>query len=69
MEAVRQAYLKQLSYWMEYMVKGIKVVKDKQAEIMLEPLCSSLMEGPLQKGRDLAEGGSWYTTYGNISPV
>jgi pyruvate formate-lyase/glycerol dehydratase family glycyl radical enzyme len=64
MAAVRQAYLKQLAYWMKYMAKGIKLVKDKQAEVMLEPFCSSLAEGPLQKGRDLAQGGAWYTTYG-----
>lgn len=64
MASVSNAYLKQLSYWMEYMAKGIKVVKDQQAKIMLEPFCSSLAEGPLQKGRDLAQGGALYTTYG-----
>ncbi len=64
MASVRQAYLRQLSYWMEYLAKGVKVVKDKQAEIMLEPFCSALSEGPLLKGRDLAQGGAWYTTYG-----
>jgi len=64
MQAVRQAYLEQLSYWMEYLAKGIKVVKDKQAEMMMDPFCSSIAEGPLDKGRDLVEGGAWYTTYG-----
>ncbi len=64
MASIRQAYLKQLSYWMEYMAKGIKVVKDKQAESMMDPFCSALAEGPLQKGYDLIQGGAWYTTYG-----
>jgi formate C-acetyltransferase len=49
---------------MEYMAKGIKIVKDKQAELIMSPFCSSLAEGPLTKGRDLAEGGALYTTYG-----
>jgi len=39
-------------------------VKDKQAELMMDPFCSSLAEGPLQKGYDLIQGGAWYTTYG-----
>ena len=30
----------------------------------MAPFCSSLAEGPLQKGLDLAQGGAWYTTYG-----
>jgi len=64
MLAVRQAYQKQLSYWMEYMARGIRVVKDAQAEMMMDPFCSSLADGPLAKGRDLIDGGAWYTTYG-----
>ena len=27
------------------------------------PFSSSLSEGPLQKGIDITQGGSWYTTY------
>jgi formate C-acetyltransferase len=64
MAAVRQAFREQVFYWMRPMAKGIKVVKDVQAERMMAPFCSSLAEGPLQKGLDLAQGGAWYTTYG-----
>ena len=64
MAEVRQSYLKQLSYWMEYLAKGVKTVKDKQAEMMMSPFCSSLSEGPLPKGYDLAQGGAWYNAYG-----
>jgi formate C-acetyltransferase len=46
------------------MAKGIKVVKEAQAERMMAPFSSSLSEGPLQKGLDLVQGGAWYTTYG-----
>ena len=64
MAAVRQAFREQVFYWMRPMAKGIKVVKDVQAERIMAPFCSSLAEGPLQKGLDLAQGGAWYTTYG-----
>ncbi len=64
MAAMRHAFGEQLSYWMRYMVKGIKVVKEAQGERMLSPFCSSLAEGPLQKGIDLARGGAWHSAYG-----
>jgi pyruvate formate-lyase/glycerol dehydratase family glycyl radical enzyme len=64
MAAVRQALREQVFYWMKHMTKGIKVVKEAQAERMMAPFCSSLSEGPLQKGLDLCRGGAWYTTYG-----
>jgi len=64
MGAVRQAFQEQLSYWMKHMVKGIKVVKEAQAERMMSPFSSSLSEGPLQKGLDLAQGGAWHNAYG-----
>ncbi|MGA2109780.1 MAG: pyruvate formate lyase family protein [Syntrophorhabdales bacterium] len=62
--ALRHAFEKQLNYWMLNMVKGVKVVKEAQGESMFSPFCSSLAEGPLQKGIDLAGGGAWFTAYG-----
>lgn len=64
MGKVRRAYEEQQSYWLEQMAKGIKVVKEVQAERALVPFSSSLSEGPLQKGRDLAQCGAWYSTLG-----
>jgi formate C-acetyltransferase len=64
MSAVRQAYHKQLFYLMEQMAEGIKLIKEVQASRVMAPFCSSLSEGPLQKGLDLSQGGAWYTTYG-----
>ena len=64
MSAVCKAYQKHLSYWLTFMVKGIKAVKEAQAEKMMSPFCSSLSEGPLQRGVDLAQGGAWYNAYG-----
>ena len=62
--AVTQAYQKQLFYLMEHMAKGIKTIKEMQAKKVMAPFCSSLSDGPLQKGLDLSQGGAWYTTYG-----
>jgi pyruvate formate-lyase/glycerol dehydratase family glycyl radical enzyme len=64
MAAVRQAFREQVCYWMEYLVKGIKVLKEGQACRLPAPFCSSLSEGPLPKGLDIVQGGAWYTNYG-----
>jgi formate C-acetyltransferase len=61
--AVREAFRQQVFYWMTYLVKGAKVLKESQARMFPAPFCSSLSEGPLQKGIDIAQGGTWYTTY------
>jgi pyruvate formate-lyase/glycerol dehydratase family glycyl radical enzyme len=64
MAALQNAYKEQLHYWMKLMVKGIKVVKEAQSEMLHVPFCSALSEGPLQKGRDLVEGGAWFNNCG-----
>ena len=62
-EAVREAFRQQVFYWMKYYVKATKVLKESQSRLLQAPFCSSLSEGPLQKGIDIAQGGTWYTTY------
>ena len=64
MAALLRAFREQMFYWMKYCAKGIKVMKEAQAGRMMAPFCSSLSEGPMQKGVDLAQGGAWYTSYG-----
>ena len=61
--AVREAYRQQVFYWMTYLVKGTKVLKENQSRLFPAPFSSSLSEGPLQKGIDITQGGTWYTTY------
>ena len=61
---LQSAYLEQLYYWMKLMVRGIKVGKEVQSERLMIPLSSALSEGPLKKGRDIAQGGSWYNNCG-----
>jgi formate C-acetyltransferase len=64
MSAVRQAFRCQLSYAMKCMAKGIKLIKEAQAQRMTAPLGSALLEGPLEKAVDMAAGGALYTNYG-----
>jgi pyruvate formate-lyase/glycerol dehydratase family glycyl radical enzyme len=64
MEQVKDAYRKQVFYWGEYMAKADKIFKETQSEWYPAPFCSALTEGPLDRGRDITRGGSWYTVYG-----
>ena len=57
MATVQRVLREQMFYWMKHMAEGIKVVKEAQAEKMMAPFCSSLSEGPLPKGFDLARVG------------
>lgn len=60
----KKAYEKQLAYWLEYACKSVKTQMDAQAEFSFSPYSSALLEGPIEKGLDICEGGCWYTTYG-----
>ena len=64
MSALQKAFREQLFYWVRLMAKGIKVVMEAKAEKRMAPFGSALLEGPLQKGVDMAQGGAWYSGYG-----
>ena len=64
MEAVRQAFRQQVFYWMKYSAKAVKIAKERLARMSMSPFSSSLAEGPLQKGLDIAQGGAWHTMFG-----
>jgi formate C-acetyltransferase len=62
-EDVRKAFREQMTYFMTYYVKTVKICKESQGHLLQAPFSSSLLEGPLQKGVDVINGGTWYTTY------
>jgi pyruvate-formate lyase len=64
MEAVRQAFREQAFYWVKYYIEGVKYLKEAQSMWFPAPFSSALAEGPLQRGRDITNAGTWYTTYG-----
>lgn len=59
----KKAFEKQLRYWITYACRTVKIQMDAQAEFSYSPFDSALMEGPVQKGKDMCEGGAWYTAY------
>ena len=61
---VRKAFREQVFYWMTYLAKGAKTLKETQSAWYPAPFSSSLSEGPLQKGIDITQGGAWFTNYG-----
>ena len=63
-EAVRHAFRTQVFYWMTYLAKGAKELKETQSHLYPAPFSSSLTEGALQKGIDITHGGAWFTNYG-----
>ena len=49
---------------MKHLVKGVKFQMDIQAQWTYSPFGSCLLEGPIETGRDMIEGGCWYNGFG-----
>lgn len=64
MEDLKAAYEKQMYFWMEKLCKAVSAQLIAQAKWTPSPFSSSLLEGPLEKGKDLIHGGAWDTSYG-----
>ena len=58
------AYKKQNDYFMNILCKAVTVEMKVQAKWSEAPFTSCLLEGPLQKGVDLIQGGCWNTSFG-----
>lgn len=63
-EQFKQAFRTQTFYWTEQLAKAIKIEMKAQGDMMQIPFASALIEGPLQKGKDIQHGGAWYTSFG-----
>ncbi|MDR2892943.1 MAG: formate C-acetyltransferase/glycerol dehydratase family glycyl radical enzyme [Deltaproteobacteria bacterium] len=64
-DEVKQAFFKQLAYLLKHSVIGSITAQRIHAEIVPRPYLSLLVEGCMEKGRDLARGGAKY----NLGPV
>lgn len=60
----QEAFRRQTFYWMEHLVRGVKFQMDIQSQWTYSPFGSCLLEGPIETGRDMIEGGCWYTGFG-----
>lgn len=64
MEQFKEAFREQAFHWARIMCKAVTTEMEVQAKWNMAPFASSLIEGPLQKGKDLIQGGAEYTSFG-----
>lgn len=62
---VKEAYYAQLAYLIKQAVVATVIAQDVHAELAPRPFLSTLVDGCLDKGKDLARGGAFY----NVGPV
>lgn len=60
-----QAYYRQLAYLIKQTAIATVIAQDVHAEMAPRPFLSTLVDGCLQKGKDLSKGGATY----NVGPV
>ena len=58
------AYRRQNDYFMDILCRAVTVEMKIQSQWTEAPFTSCLLEGPLQKGVDLIQGGVWNTSFG-----
>ncbi|WDP85157.1 MAG: hypothetical protein HUN05_08415 [Desulfobacter sp.] len=63
-DQVFEAYDAQVSHYIEQMVRGITCLDKTIARILPSPFCSAMIQGPLEKGKDLTQGGAVYNATG-----
>lgn len=64
-EEVKMAYYKQLAYLIKHSAVGSITAQQIHAEIVPRPYLSMLVDGCMEKGKDLSKGGAKY----NLGPV
>ncbi|SDF29504.1 glycyl radical protein [Sporomusa acidovorans] len=64
-EQVKNEFLRQLAYLVKHAVSGSITAQQIHAEIVPRPYLSLLVDGCMEKGKDLSRGGAAY----NIGPV
>jgi formate C-acetyltransferase len=61
---VKDAYEKQMKYWVDRMIAFCNNTELTHAELKPLPYLSSIMEGPTEKGKDVSAGGCIYNFTG-----
>ena len=61
---VWNAYDAQVSHFMGQMTKGMAVLDQVIAELVPSPFASAMIDGPMEKGLDLTQGGATYNSTG-----
>ncbi len=63
-DQVWKAYDAQVSHFMGQMTRGMAVLDEVIAELVPSPFASAMIEGPMEKGLDLTQGGATYNSTG-----
>jgi len=63
-EDVWNAYAKQVSHYLGQMDRGMKALDRAVSEMVPSPFASAMIQGPLEKGKDLTAGGAVYNSTG-----
>lgn len=64
MDEFMVAYKTQNDYFMDILCRAVTTEMKVQAKWSEAPFTSCLLEGPMQKGKDLIQGGCWNTSFG-----
>ena len=64
MDEFLEDYRTQQNYFMDILCRAITVEMTVQSKWTESPFTSCLLDGPLQKGTDLIQGGCWNTSFG-----
>lgn len=63
-EELKEAYRKQMEYWVAQMVSFINVTEIAHARFKPLPFLSAMQEGPIENGKDAIRGGAVYNFSG-----
>ncbi len=64
-EDVKRAYLIQQEFWVRWHVNAINMFESIAYQFLPQPLVSSMMEGCMEKGKDVMRGGAKYNSTGH----
>lgn len=64
MEEVKEAYLGAMRFWVDWDASMINVFESVARRVMPQPVVSAAMEGCMESGRDVMDGGAKYNSTG-----
>lgn len=63
-EEVKEAYLGEMRWWVDWYVALVNVFESVARKVMPQPVVSAMMEGCMDCGRDVMDGGAKYNSTG-----
>ena len=63
-EEVKDALLKQMDFWVTWNISHINIFESVARNVMPQPVVSAAMEGCMENGRDVMDGGAKYNSTG-----